>query len=356
MTKKALFILGMHRSGTSALARVVNLLGANLGNDLMAAAADNKKGFFEHEPIVAIHEQLLTELGSHWSDSTPLPKGWQKTKAAKAAQKKLGTIIDKEFAKSDLWALKDPRQCRLMDLWFPLLKKRRIQPHFIIAYRHPQEVAASLEARDGINPESAYEAWLSYTVEALLSALDYPYSIVSYDELMENWQPAMERVGKELSIEWPIKTEEAAKKINSFLSPKLRHHKASKNDLPKPIAACLKQLKKPSRKPLEKLQQAVIERSLPYAETMREARLETYQLMEKLEKTQQQAAAAKHRANDIEGQLAEYRTEAEQRIERAEDESDTLKQNLDLIYNSASWKITEPLRTVKKLVKQGDKG
>ncbi len=343
--RKAIFILGMHRSGTSALARVVNLLGADLGKKLMAAAEDNKKGFFEHEPIVTIHDRLLNELGSHWSDSTPLPEGWQKTKAAKEAQKKLRAIIDKEFAKSELWALKDPRQCRLMELWLPLLKERKIQPHFIIAYRHPQEVAASLESRDGMNLEAAYETWLSYTVEAMLSALDYPYSIISYDELMKNWQPAMERVGKELGLDWPIEMNKAKKEINSFLSPNLRHHKAAKNDLPKPIAACLKQLQKPNRKSLEKIQQAAMERSLPYTDGLREARLESYQLTQKLEKSQREAARAKHRLKDVESQYAEFRQVAEQ-----------CKNELENVYDSASWKVTEPLRKVKKLVKQGDKG
>ena len=45
----AVLILGMHRSGTSALTRVLNLLGVELGSELMAAAEDNNEtGFWEH--------------------------------------------------------------------------------------------------------------------------------------------------------------------------------------------------------------------------------------------------------------------------------------------------------------------
>lgn len=357
----------MHRSGTSALARVVNLLGADLGKHLMAAADDNKKGFFEHEPIVAIHEQLLTELGLHWSDSTSLPEGWLKTDAATKAQTALEAIIDDEFADSPLWALKDPRQCRLMPLWLPILKKRNIQPHFIIAYRHPIEVAASLASRDAMAQEAALECWLSYTVEALLSALDHPYSVISYDELMQDWQPALKRVGKELALDWPIASDDAAKEIHSFLSPKLRNHKATLEALPKPIAACLKQLQKPTRKSLEKIQQTSIEQSLAYAASLRQARLETFMLKKSLDESLKTAAAAEHRAEDIQGQfssqqeslsavaaeLQKLRDSSEKKEQQHKKAEALLKEQLNTLYESTSWKMTQPLRTLKKLAKQG---
>ena len=63
---RSLVILGMHRSGTSALAGLVQLLGVNLGEDLLPAMPEvNEKGFFEHQEILDIHEGLLKSLG--WS-------------------------------------------------------------------------------------------------------------------------------------------------------------------------------------------------------------------------------------------------------------------------------------------------
>jgi O-antigen biosynthesis protein len=67
----------MHRSGTSALTRVLNLLGVDLGEHLMpAAAGNNDMGFWEHAEIVGLHDQVLAALDRRWSDPRPLPANW----------------------------------------------------------------------------------------------------------------------------------------------------------------------------------------------------------------------------------------------------------------------------------------
>jgi len=377
--KRAIFILGMHRSGTSALARIVNLLGADLGSHLMKAAEDNQKGFFEHEPIVAIHEQLLTELGMHWSDSTPMPEGWLESEAANKARSALAEIIESEFKDTPLWALKDPRQCRLMPLWFPLLKEHGIKPHFIIAYRHPEEVAASLAKRDGISKDAALETWLTYTVEALFSALDYPHAIISYDEIMHNWKPTLEHAAKELTIEWPTTIEAARDEITSFISPKLRNHKAKEIALSKPIESALRQLQKPSLKTLEKLAHDTKERAEPYTASLRQSRLEQLSLKQQFKESQKFAAKAEHRTQDLEKQFVHLKDELdksrqktkmlEEALNKAEKISkeqialkeqerinveENYKAQLETLYNSTSWKVTQPLRRVKALVSSNE--
>ena len=71
--RTAIIVLGMHRTGTSALTRVLNLLGAELGSDLLAAQPDNETGIWEHRPIMEIHERILGALDSDWHDVRPLP-------------------------------------------------------------------------------------------------------------------------------------------------------------------------------------------------------------------------------------------------------------------------------------------
>ena len=41
----AILVLGMHRSGTSGIARLLNLRGAELGRDLLPPKDDNERGF-----------------------------------------------------------------------------------------------------------------------------------------------------------------------------------------------------------------------------------------------------------------------------------------------------------------------
>ena len=65
--KRVIVVLGMHRSGTSAITRGLQELGADLGPDLMPAAeGDNDKGFWEDMGAYRINERILSKLGSSW--------------------------------------------------------------------------------------------------------------------------------------------------------------------------------------------------------------------------------------------------------------------------------------------------
>ena len=74
--QRAIFVLGMHRSGTSALARVLNLMGVDLGAGSEAAGKDNQRGFWEHPELNITNENILKSLGSSWQDLHSLPDPW----------------------------------------------------------------------------------------------------------------------------------------------------------------------------------------------------------------------------------------------------------------------------------------
>jgi len=78
-TQKSIIVLGMHRSGTSAMARIMNLLGVALGEDIVPPQFDNPRGFLEHRKIYEIHDKLLSGLGSAYDDIRPLPQNWWTT-------------------------------------------------------------------------------------------------------------------------------------------------------------------------------------------------------------------------------------------------------------------------------------
>lgn len=68
MKQTCILLLGMHRSGTSALAGTLHQLGIYLGSDLMKPGQYNKKGYFENNLIFRFNEQLLHKVGSSWDD------------------------------------------------------------------------------------------------------------------------------------------------------------------------------------------------------------------------------------------------------------------------------------------------
>jgi hypothetical protein len=221
----ALLILGMHRSGTSALAGVLSLAGADPGSALLPAMQGiNPKGFWEHAEIVAIHERLLATLNSSWADERPLPDNWLHLPETVAHRAALQSVLLRDFSRSPLWLVKDPRLCRLLPLWLDMLADIDTDPRFVLCLRHPCEVAASLARRDGIAAERACLLWLAHLLESERWSRGRPRAIVTYDRLLADWRVTLEQVAGALSL--PLQADAAAaRKIDTFLESSLRHHR-----------------------------------------------------------------------------------------------------------------------------------
>lgn len=219
-----LLILGMHRSGTSALTRVLNLCGVDLGSRLMPPAADNNQhGFWEHLDAVDIDERLLHNLGRSWWDTRSLPEGWLDVPSAAAARPRIAALASDEFGQSPLWALKDPRICRFLPLWINGLQAAGVSVKLIFMLRHPAEVQASLERRDGISSAESCLLLLNHFFEAAFASAGLPRCVVTYQSLIEDWHGCMTRVARELEIELPL-LDTAGAQVEQFLSPGARHH------------------------------------------------------------------------------------------------------------------------------------
>ncbi|MDQ6962314.1 MAG: hypothetical protein Q9M28_07245 [Mariprofundaceae bacterium] len=223
MRSDALIVLGMHRSGTSALAGVLELLGVDFGKHLLPAQSDNKKGFWEHADIIDLHDQIFSFFGSSWKDSSSLPFEWWQHSGMDLFKKRLISIVRKEFIEVPLWGLKDPRICRLLPIWNEVFSSIDSEPRFIIILRNPVEVAESLHKRDGITHTEAYSLWLRYMIEAERSTRGKDRVFVSYQSLLTNWSEVVEKISGNLSIQRPLSIKGSDRLVDDFLSPNLRH-------------------------------------------------------------------------------------------------------------------------------------
>lgn len=224
----AILVLGMHRSGTSACTRVVNLLGADLGNGFLPPAADNPAGFWEHKGAYQIHERLLQALGRRWDSVGEMPPGWLDSEPGRIAADELTLLCRREFGQSSLWAVKDPRMCRLVPLWLEVLERLDVVPKALFMTRDPLEVAASLLAREGRLEGPSHLMWVQHLLEAEHHTRGILRSMISYDGLMGNWPEVMARVGQDLDINWSPTITEATPDIDAFIDPQgLRHHRHS---------------------------------------------------------------------------------------------------------------------------------
>ncbi|MGA2605169.1 MAG: glycosyltransferase [Verrucomicrobiia bacterium] len=227
----AVLVLGMHRSGTSAVTRVWNLLGAQLGDNLLPPAPDNETGFWELREIHEIHETLLLALGSTWDDERRLPGDWFKTAPAETARARILDVLRRDFNGSKQFVVKDPRICRLVPLWLSVVQEMGAQPRFLVIVRNPLEVAASLEKRDGFPAAKSVLVWLRHTLDAEHDTRGFPRAFVSYEGLLADWRRTMsvaaDRLGLDVTAEIPVRGAE----VDAFLSTEHRHQQFSEEAL-----------------------------------------------------------------------------------------------------------------------------
>ena len=155
-------ITGMHRSGTSLMASLMQSAGINIGEKLMGAEYSNPKGHFENLDFVGFHEYALRSQGicqEGWTLQQNIDLPHQLIDKAK--------LVIEENAISNCWGWKDPRTTLFLDFWKDLLP----QAYFVFVYRSPWEVVDSLYRRgDEIfysNPKYALQVWMHYNKNIL---------------------------------------------------------------------------------------------------------------------------------------------------------------------------------------------
>ena len=76
---KLILVLGMHRSGTSALSGLLVKSGMDGPIDMMPATENNPKGYYESAAVMKLNDQLLSKLGYQWSTPAPIQaEKWKK--------------------------------------------------------------------------------------------------------------------------------------------------------------------------------------------------------------------------------------------------------------------------------------
>jgi hypothetical protein len=235
--QKAVLVLGMHRSGTSAFTRILSLLGLDLPSGLMPATLENQRGYWESRELMELHDQALASCGSWWGDWRSIPQDWFGSDECRRFSDRLIGIVRRDFANSVMFVVKDPRICRLAPLWLQTLAQLHIEPLVIITVRHPAEVAASLAGRDGFDPLMSKLLWLRHVLDAERYTRGITRSIVTFDALMSNWRSTVNKIREDLQIEWPVPPTSATAAIEEFLSPSDRHHSALSNSALPPWVA-----------------------------------------------------------------------------------------------------------------------
>ncbi len=159
-SRNGLLILGMHRSGTSCLAGMLECAGFHVG-DVDEWNPYNLKGNRENLAASAINEALLQASGADW-DQPP-----SQLRIAAHHREDIRRLTDELAASGKPWLLKDPRTLLVLGAWtdtVPDLARLGI-------FRHPVAVARSLQRRDNTDLETGVALWRAYN-KRLLRALE----------------------------------------------------------------------------------------------------------------------------------------------------------------------------------------
>ncbi len=169
-------VLGMHRSGTSSVAGLLARMGAWPGDDAaLLIGPDNPRGHYE---LGALHGACLRRLEAAGGDWKRPPTN-APAAAVDAFRRDAAAVLDTLDARRP-WFIKEPRLCLVVRELLPLLTR----PVFVHVVRDPIEVAASLEARDGLGRDEALALWERYTRAAFAATCGWPRVLVDYADVV----------------------------------------------------------------------------------------------------------------------------------------------------------------------------
>ncbi len=218
----------MHRSGTSVLARLLNMMGAYFGPEGSSTGAnsENPKGFWERRDIRDINDMVLLSLSCDWDKLSNFDLNRLSPEIlAKFNDLSSKTLLDMDGHRP--WMLKEPRFCLLFPLWRKLLEF----PVCIHIYRNPLEVAKSLNKRNNTPINVGIALWERYVASAVNASMGLPNILISHEQLMENPAAVVENLYSQLSsfgvtgIRMPSSSE-----ISAFVDPTLHREHDTEQD------------------------------------------------------------------------------------------------------------------------------
>lgn len=221
-------VVGMHRSGTSAVTGALEHLGLALPRpeDQLRVAHDNPRGHFESVSLLRLGDAILGRLGGSWAAPPDLAEGFELSPAlASLRSRARGTLSEAFPPRARALAWKDPRLCLLLPFWLPLLADRLVV--ILLVHRDPIDVAASLQRRDALELAHGLALWERYERAALAGASGLPVYVTSYEEALSAPLGFLTEFAKFLdSCGVPISPEAlSAEVLASRLDPLLRHER-----------------------------------------------------------------------------------------------------------------------------------
>lgn len=367
-----LIVLGMHRSGTSTVARLLNMMGAYFAPAELAMLATeyNEKGYWERMDVFGVHEEMFHALGMGWDrvahfDARRLA---EPEFVAKFRPRIEQILLDLDARRP--WFVKDPRLNLLLPFWQPLLEV----PVCIYVHRNPIQVAQSLRKREGFPLSLGLALWEQYSLLGLAHSSGMPRLWVSYHDVMREPVEVTRRLHAQLlELEVQGLRMPSQREIEAFIEPRLYHQKGNQtlqngfaNAQQRELDQAFSDGSILSWPELPTLSAGAAEILQAHQESLAaQTRFTTEKacLEDELEGQRQQTELAMTAVHELSGELEAVRrwvetieataqeravqiTQLDSALETARHASVLLSTEIATLRNSLAWRITAPLRGI----------
>jgi hypothetical protein len=220
----------MHRSGTSAVTRLVSLLGPHTPpeHDLVQPTAKNPKGYWESEALVNFNERVLAALGSDIGCPLELAPGWERDARLDALRRHAPAEVRSIFPVAP-WVWKDPRHCLVFSFWHDTLD---VEPVVVLVNRHPLEITASAQRlRSDQRKVYGLALWERYLRQGLAQVAGLPVLAVRYESVLSDPLAWSERAHRFFTRAGVPVHEPREEEIAAFVDVELRHTEHTRDDL-----------------------------------------------------------------------------------------------------------------------------
>ena len=231
--KRLIIVLGMHRSGTSAVARSLQSFNVALGDRLIAGVeGDNDKGFWEDADIQSMNERILGKLGSAWDRISAIDH--RRLVGSEFSSERIDArlLLERKLEGRDDFSFKDPRTAVLVPFWRCVVEDLELESQFVIVVRNPLETAASLHRRNGFDQVKSLMLWLKHMNSAVQFTNGMPRVFVRYEALLARPLEQLERISRATMLPMPQEQDPSLKSfLNDFLDEALYRNRISDSEL-----------------------------------------------------------------------------------------------------------------------------
>jgi hypothetical protein len=237
--KDVYVVLGVARSGTSAISGGLNALGINFGNQLLAGDSRNPKGFFEDTDILYnTNRGLLYHL-----DYSPLmdlnildEKTSENTDVINQYKKYATNILKSRLKEAETFAFKAPCTLTLMSFWHDVFERANVNDKYVITVRHPLASAHSFHKWVRYDVEVGVLLWMRHLIHAINHTAGKKRVVVCYELMLEDARIQLQRIHQQLEVRLPFDTHSVNEYAEHFIDKNLRHHRFTTEDLKKHAA------------------------------------------------------------------------------------------------------------------------